>query len=67
MQVIKLDRMLSYKELQWLQKNVGPRNYWLHDQIGGDGWAAKKVQGSYVWELKFDDEKNSTAFILIFK
>jgi len=33
----------NYHEVEaWCMKNIGPRIYYLHNQIGGQGWLIKR-------------------------
>ncbi len=67
---ITLDSPLSGHQQQWLTQNVGPRLFYLHNQIGGTGWVAKQetVLESYRrWTLTFEDDQLATAFLLKWK
>jgi hypothetical protein len=34
----------NYHEVEaWCMKNIGPRMYYLHNQIGGQGWVIKRA------------------------
>ena len=64
------DYGLKPKQEQWLMKNVGPRMFYLHNSIGGQGWEAKNQWDpgmvSKKWYLTLEDEKLATFFILKF-
>jgi hypothetical protein len=57
---------LTEKQLNWLEKNVSGRFYYLHTQTGGNGWTFlnKRVNGKEQFTLIFDDEKSATYFVL---
>ena len=59
-------RHLSYGSIQdrvdWLDKNVGPRKYVLHNQSGGLGWRYYTADRM----LEIEDERMATLFILKF-
>ena len=59
-------RHLTYGDIQdrmdWLDKNVGPRKYVLHNQSGGIGWRYYAQDRT----VEIEDEKMATMFILKF-
>ena len=59
-------RELSYGHIQdrvdWLDKNVGPRKYYLHNQSGGIGWRYYSQDRT----VEIEDEHWATLFILKF-
>ena len=59
-------RHLSYGHIQdrvdWLDKNVGPRKYVLHNQSGGLGWRYYTTDRT----LEIEDEKLALLFVLKF-
>lgn len=59
-------RHLSYGSIQdrvdWLDKNVGPRKYVLHNQSGGVGW--RYYTNDRIIEI--EDDHWATMFILKF-
>jgi hypothetical protein len=59
-------RHLSYGSIQdrvdWLDKNVGPRKYILHNQSGGLGWRYYTQDRT----IEIEDERLATLFILTF-
>lgn len=59
-------RHLSYGTIQdgveWLEKNVGPRQYYLHNQSGGHSW--RYYADDRTLEIK--DEKAAVMFCLKF-
>ena len=61
---------LQPKQEQWLMKNVGPRMFYLHNSIGGQGWVVKNQWDpgmvSKKWYLTLEDEKLATFFAIKF-
>jgi hypothetical protein len=59
-------RHLTYGHIQeqvdWLDKNVDPRKYVLHNQIGGLGWCYYTQDRT----VEIEDERMATLFILKF-
>jgi len=59
-------RHLTYGDIQdrmdWLDKNVGPRKYVLHNQSGGLGWRYYTQDRT----VEIEDEHWATLFILKF-
>jgi hypothetical protein len=59
-------RHLTYGDIQdrmdWLDKNVGPRKYVLHNQSGGLGWRYYTQDRT----VEIEDEHLATLFILKF-
>jgi hypothetical protein len=59
-------RHLTYGHIQeqvdWLDKNVGPRKYVLHNQSGGLGWRYYTQDRT----VEIEDERMATLFILKF-
>jgi hypothetical protein len=59
-------RELSYGHIQdrvtWLEQNVGPRKYVLHNQSGGLGWRYYTIDRT----VEIEDEQLATMFILKF-
>lgn len=57
---------LSYGHIQdrvdWLDKNVGPRKYVLHNQSGGIGWRYYNNDRM----IEIEDEQWATVFLLKF-
>lgn len=57
---------LSYGHIQdrvdWLDKNVGPRLYYIHTQVGGRGWRYYSRERT----IEIEDEQWATMFILRF-
>jgi len=67
---ITLKTPLSGHQQQWLTQNVGPRLFYLHNQIGGTGWVAKQemmLESYRQWTLTFEDDRLATAFLLKWK
>lgn len=65
---IELKRKLTTKEENWLHEVVGPRMYYLHIGQGGVGWhLSRNLKDSLGgWELKIDDDKLASFFIIKF-
>ncbi len=61
---------LQPKQEQWLMKNVGPRMFYLHNSVGGQGWVVKNQWDpgmvSKHWYLTLEDEKLATFFVIKF-
>ena len=59
-------RELTYHEIQqrtdWLDKNVGERKYFLHNQRGGLGWRYYSSDRT----IEIEDEQWATMFLLKF-
>ena len=59
-------RQLSYGSIQdrvdWLDKNIGERKYYLHNQCGGLGW--RYYNNDRIIEI--EDEQWATMFLLKF-
>jgi hypothetical protein len=57
---------LSYRHIQdrvdWLDKNVGPRKYVLHNQSGGVSWRYHNIDRT----IEINDEQWATVFLLKF-
>lgn len=53
----------AHKISGYLEKNVGPRRYYLHNQIGGDHWMIK-MRGEYC-TVSVDDPKLVTYLLLL--
>jgi len=57
---------LQPKQEQWIMKNIGPRMFYLHNAMGGQGWVIKRNYKKRTWELTLEDEKLATYFIIKF-
>ena len=53
------------KVLHFLEKEVGPRNYWLHSKVGGEGWMVNFNYGNI--HVTMSDDQMATFVILKFK
>jgi len=57
---------LNYFDIQqrtdWLDKNVGPRLYYLHNQRGGQGWRYYSIERT----IEVEDEHWATLYLLKF-
>ena len=49
----------------WCMKHVGPRLYYIHDRIGGQGWQIKKVGMGSVLYLEDNKKATMAALMLI--
>ena len=47
---------------RWLWRYVSPQSYYLHNRIGGVGWAMIRTKGG--WRLQIDDDKKALMCIL---
>lgn len=67
---INLKHELSGEQEQWLSKNVGPRMFYIHNRIGGQGWVAKYGWSDGMvhkyWTLTFEDERYASWFVMKF-
>lgn len=71
---IILDNNFTGEHETWLIKNIGPRMFYLHSSIGGEGWIAKKSyiknidskHHTTVWEIHFEDNRYASFFALKF-
>lgn len=39
----------------WCEKNISPRQYWLHNQFGGEGWKIYSTYSDGFWYLETED------------
>ena len=46
----------------WCMKHVGPRLYYIHDRIGGEGWRIMRRQDAVL--LCLEDDKQATMAML---
>ena len=57
---------LNYFKIQectdWLDKNVGERRFYLHNQRGGVGWRYYSTERT----IEIEDEQMATLFLLKF-
>ena len=49
--------------IKWLDENVSPRKYWLHNQRGGQGWHYYSQGEGFI---EIEDEKLAVMFLLKF-
>jgi hypothetical protein len=68
---INLTGSLTARQEKWLIKNVGPRMFYIHNSIGGQGWIAKRQSYSRysepsTWTLTLEDDKLATFFVIKF-
>lgn len=70
---IKVSGRPTEKEIEWFVKNIGPRNHYLANSIGGRGWRfhVKEDQPNPWWSpirewyLTMDDEKMLMYWMLL--
>jgi hypothetical protein len=48
----------------WCMKHVGPRLYYIHDRIGGEGWRIMRIYGEVLLCLE-DDKKATMAMLML--
>ena len=46
----------------WCMKHIGPRLYYIHDRIGGEGWRIMRRGGGVL--LCLEDDKQATMAML---
>lgn len=67
---IELKHGLDGKQEMWLAKNIGPRLFYLHNAVGGQGWVARYDWSSGMvhrkWTLTFEDDRYASFFLLSF-
>ena len=49
----------------WCMKHVGPRLYYIHDRIGGEGWRIMPLRGGAEILLCLEDDKKATMAMLM--
>lgn len=49
----------------WCMRFIGPRIYYLHTQIGGQGWFIKQSKSSYAM-VTIEDDKQALMAMLKF-
>lgn len=54
---------LSHNQELWLEKNVGPRKFYIHNMFGGEGWRVFTDKDGKI-RITFDDDKTATLFML---
>jgi len=68
MAVINLKKTLTPEQEDWLLKHIGPRMFYFHNAIGGEGWVVKKIYDTELkgvtWQLFIQDEELATFFML---
>jgi hypothetical protein len=48
----------------WCMKHIGPRLYYIHDRMGGEGWRIMRKGGIVLLCLE-DDKKASMAALML--
>jgi hypothetical protein len=48
----------------WCMKHIGPRLYYIHDRIGGEGWRIMRRHGTNEVLLCLEDDKQATMAAL---
>ena len=54
----------SEKAEAWCLKHIGPRLYYIHDRIGGEGWRIMRRRGGGEVLLCLEDDKQATMAML---
>ena len=49
----------------WCMKHVGPRLYYVHDRLGGEGWHLMRKYKSNEVLLRLEDDKKATMAALM--
>ena len=49
----------------WCMKHVGPRLYYIHDKIGGEGWRIMRASKHSETLLCLEDDKKATMAMLM--
>ena len=49
----------------WCMRYIGPRLYYLHTQIGGQGWIIKQPRSSYA-RVTIEDDKHALMAMIKF-
>jgi hypothetical protein len=49
---------------EWCLKNIGPRMYYLHNRMGGQGWTIHKPAGSA--SVVIEDDNRALMAMIIF-
>lgn len=49
----------------WCMKHVGPRLYYIHDRIGGEGWRIMRSRNKSEMLLCLEDDKKATMAMLM--
>lgn len=64
--MIKLDikRTSEMEIINWCSKYISPREYWLHNRVGGEGWRLLKFKQAR--QLIIEDDKLGLMVILRF-
>jgi hypothetical protein len=53
------------KILRFLEQEVGPRKYWIHSKVGGEGWVVNINNG--IIRVTMSDDQMATFMVLKFK
>lgn len=54
------------KEVEaWCMRFIGPRSYYLHNRLGGEGWTIKQHQSIYA-SVKIEDDKQALLSMIKF-
>lgn len=48
----------------WCMKHIGPRLYYIHDRIGGEGWRIMRCRGESKVLLCLEDDRQATMAML---
>jgi hypothetical protein len=49
----------------WCMKHIGPRLYYIHDRIGGEGWRIMRKRDTSEMLLCLEDDKKATMAMLM--
>ena len=49
----------------WCMKHIGPRLYYIHDRIGGEGWRIMRSRTTSEMLLCLEDDKKATMAMLM--
>lgn len=63
---ITLPRNKLNEVRQWCEQHISPREYWLHNQIGGLGWKISNLDSIWETNLEVDDQQLQTYIVLKF-
>lgn len=52
--------------VEYCSKNIGPRRYWLHNKLGGEGWSITRTyyDNKTPARLTIEDEKKALLAML---
>jgi hypothetical protein len=53
--------------VEWCDKNISERSYWIHNKMGGPGWNVFRKatsDGTGGWVLRVEDEADAIVYRL---